>query len=90
MTDETFTEPENKPDEWADVRMTDPEKGEWDVDFVVEGGQVKYMDLRVRPELLTAFVDCLLNDITDEQIRTFLTNMAADRNIDLKELTADR
>lgn len=33
MTDEIFTEPEDTADEWVDIRMTDPEEGEWDVDL---------------------------------------------------------
>ncbi|MFC7154290.1 hypothetical protein ACFQPA_02315 [Halomarina halobia] len=55
---------ENVPcaDDWVDVRMTDPEAGEWDVDVVVLDGAVTYVDLRIRPSLLGSFVRCLLED----------------------------
>jgi citrate lyase beta subunit len=45
MTDETFTEPADTTDEWVDVRMTDPDEGEWDIDLVVDG-RVSYVTLR--------------------------------------------
>ena len=43
MSEEIFTEPEETTENWVDVRMTDPEEGEWDVDFVVVDGQVNYV-----------------------------------------------
>ncbi|MFB6311080.1 MAG: hypothetical protein ABEH64_07850 [Salinirussus sp.] len=63
MTDEPFTEPDDDREEWVDVRMTDPDEGEWDVDVVVVEGRVEYVDLRVRPELLGDFVECLIDDV---------------------------
>lgn len=76
MADEIFTEPENGADQWADVRMTDPEKGEWDIDAVVVGGRVAYVDLRVQPERLSAFVECLLDDVSAERARAILADVA--------------
>lgn len=89
MTDEIFTEPEETAEEWVDVRMTNPEEGEWDVDFVVADGQVNYVDLRIRPELLAGFVDCLIDDIEDDRARRILTEMAAQQDIDLDEQPDD-
>lgn len=83
MTDEIFTEPEDTTDEWVDIRMTDPEEGEWDVDFVVVDGQVNYVDLRIRPELLAAFVECLIDDVDHDQASSILTAMAERKDIDL-------
>jgi hypothetical protein len=89
MTDETFTEPEDTTDEWVDVRMTDPDEGEWDVDLVVVDGRVSYVDLRIRPELLAAFVDCLIDDLDTERARSLLTATAERRGIDLHAGTDD-
>jgi len=83
MADEPFTEPEETDDDWVDVRMTDPEQGEWDVDVVVADGQVEYLDLRVRPELLAGFVDCLVDDIGDARGRAVLREVAQRQDIDL-------
>jgi len=44
MTGETFTEPEESRENWIDVRMTDPDEGEWDIDVVVVDGQVEDVD----------------------------------------------
>ena len=82
MTNKTFTEPEDTTEKWADVRMTDPGEGEWDVDFVVSGGEVGYVDLRVQPEHLTAFVECLLDDVSDEQANDILTDVAERKNLE--------
>ncbi|MFB6139234.1 MAG: hypothetical protein ABEJ26_02220 [Halosimplex sp.] len=87
MTDETaaetaaegdaiFTETEDERGEWVDVRMTNPEEGEWDVDAVIVDGRVQYVDLRVRPHLLTEFVDCLVDDVGDDRARRLLAEIA--------------
>ena len=71
-------------DEWVDIRMTDPEAGEWEVDTVVMDGRVQYVDLRIRPELLASFVDCLVDDVDDERAREVLETVA--RKQDIEEL----
>lgn len=73
-------------DEWVDIRMTDPEAGEWEVDTVVIDGQVQYVDLRIRPELLASFVDCLIDDVDSERARSVLETVAERRGFE--ELTA--
>lgn len=83
MSDDSFTEPTGDSDEWVDVRMTDPERGEWDVDVVVADGRVEYVDLRVRPELTGAFIDCLVSDMDRERAGAVLASVAADNDIDL-------
>ncbi|MDX1746465.1 MAG: hypothetical protein R3324_11055 [Halobacteriales archaeon] len=82
MAEEIFTDPEDPSDDWVDVRMTDPEEGEWDIDMVVIDGQVQYVDLRIRPELLTAFVDCLIGDVGEERAEVILTAIAERNGID--------
>lgn len=69
-------------DRWVDVRMTDPEEGEWTVDAVVVDGAVEYVDLRVRHELLASFVACLLKDVDVATARDVLTDVADRRGID--------
>lgn len=66
MNDDTFVEPDETHYDWADVRMTDPEAGEWDIDAVVLDGRVEYVDLRIKPELLGSFVECLIEDVDPE------------------------
>lgn len=83
MADKTFTEPENTTDEWTDVRMTDPDLGEWDIDCIVTDGRVGYVDIRVKPESLPAFIHCLVDDVSDEQARTILADVADRRGIDV-------
>lgn len=84
MTDDSvFEEPDSGADGWVDVRMTDPDEGEWDVDVVVVSGQVEYVDLRVRPELLSAFVGCLVDDIDDDRATDVLADVAERRELDL-------
>ncbi len=85
MVENQFTDPETTREEWVDVRMEDPEEGEWDVDAVVVGGHVEYVDLRIRPELLSDFIGCLINDIRDEEARTILSNAAEGKSIDLQD-----
>lgn len=72
-------------DEWVDIRMTDPEAGEWEVDTVVIDGRVQYVDLRIRPELLSSFVDCLIDDVDDERAREVIETVA--RRNGIEELT---
>jgi len=69
-------------DEWVDIRMTDPEAGEWEVDTVVLDGRVQYVDLRIRPELLSSFVDCLVDDVGDERARAVLETVAERRGFE--------
>lgn len=83
MADEIFTEPAESTDEWVDVRMTDPDEGEWDVDVVVMDGTVQYIDLRLQPNLLADFVDCLVADLSEERAKRVLANLADRRNLDL-------
>ncbi|AGB36377.1 hypothetical protein [Natronococcus occultus] len=83
MPNEVFTTPDEPTGEWADVRMTDPAAGEWDVDVIVAGGQVEYVDLRVKPELLAGFVDCLVDDVTDEEAQSILRTVADRRGLEL-------
>ena len=89
MTDEVFTKPKDSTDNWVDVRMTDPEKGEWDVDFVVVDGQVNYVDLRIRPELLAGFVECLIDDTEKDRANKILTEIAERKDIDLAAQAED-
>lgn len=90
MTDESFTDPEDAIDGWVDVRMTDPEEGEWDVDFVVSEGRVQYVDLRVRPDLLTSFVDCLVEDVGTERAGRILATVTERNGADFdKRVDAD-
>jgi hypothetical protein len=84
MSDETFIDPEDTSDGWVDVRMTDPEEGEWDIDLVVVDGQVNYVDLRIRPKHLTAFVACLIDDVGDDQAGELLRAMADQRGLELQ------
>jgi hypothetical protein len=72
-------------DDWVDIRMTDPEAGEWEMDTVVLDGRVQYVDLRIRPSLLASFVDCLVDDVDHATARQVLETVA-DRQ-DIRELT---
>lgn len=83
--DSVPTEDEEWGDEWVDIRMTDPEAGEWEVDTVVLDGRVQYVDLRIRPSLLASFVACLVDDVDTEQARRVLETVA--RRQDIEELT---
>lgn len=83
MSEDVFTEPSETTDSWTDVRMTDPEANEWDVDVVVAGGRVEFVDLRIRPTLLSDFVDCLVEDASDDQAREILQTVADRRGIEL-------
>jgi hypothetical protein len=89
MTADPFTDPDDPDEDWIDVRMTDPEEGEWDVDVIVAGGRVEYVDLRIRPALLTAFVDCLVDDASDERTESVLSTLAERNGIDLAAAADD-
>jgi hypothetical protein len=89
MAEESFTEPAETHEEWIDVRMTDPDEGEWDVDVVVVNGRVEYVDLRIKPELLAAFVDCLVDDVDDSRAEAVLSAVAERNGLDLAE-TAEK
>lgn len=92
MSDDVFTEPDDdaaargdetggSDDDWVDIRMTDPEAGEWNVDAVVVDGRVEYVDLQVRPDVLADFVDCLVDDVSRERARRVLEAVAAGQDI---------
>lgn len=83
MDNEPFEEPEDTHEGWVDVRMTDPDAGEWDVDVVVVEGQVEYVDLRVKPDLLAAFVECLVDDVGDRRADAVLADVADRADVDL-------
>lgn len=70
-----FTDPEDSTENRVDVRTTGPDEGEWDVGLVVVDGRVDYVDLRVRPKPLAPFVECLLDDIDDEQANSLLATL---------------
>lgn len=89
MTEEVFTEPADESENWVDVRMTNPEAGEWDVDLVVVDGRVSYVDLRIRPELLAGFVECLIDDAETDYAEGILTELAERKNIDLAATDGD-
>ncbi|MBV0902201.1 hypothetical protein [Haloarcula salina] len=89
MGDDVFTEPDEPADEWVDVRMTDPDEGEWDIDVVVADGRVEFVDLRVRPALLEGFIECLVDDVADERARAILAETASRKGLDLDDLTAE-
>jgi len=89
MSDEVSTEPEDVTDNWVDVRMTNSEEGEWDVDFVVVDDQVNYVDLRIQPELLAGFVECLIEDTSKDRANRILNRIAEKKSIDLSTLTED-
>lgn len=77
-----FEEPEERAESWVDIRMTEPEKGEWDVDVIVVDGAVEYVDLRIRPELLASFIDCLVEDVPESRARDVLSAVAERHGID--------
>jgi len=77
-----FEAPEEPSDGWADVRMTDPDVGEWEIDAVVMDGRVEYVDLRIEPERLTGFLTCLLGDVDDERADAILSRIRTRRGLD--------
>ncbi|MDS0281822.1 hypothetical protein [Haloarcula onubensis] len=86
MTDDVFTEPDDPTDGWIDVRMTDPDAGEWDVDVVVAGGRVEFVDLRIRPALLAGFIDCLAADLGETRARDILATAARRQGVEPADL----
>jgi len=89
MTDDVFTDPDESSDEWVDVRMTDPEAGEWDIDVVVAGGQVEFVDLRIKPGLLAGFIDCLVDDVGETRAREILAAAARKQGVDPEALVTE-
>lgn len=89
MGNEKFTDPEDANEGWVDVRMTNPEEEEWDVDFVVMGGEVNYIDLRIRPELLDDFVNCLIEDMSEERASQLLEAIAEGNNVEFEIQSED-
>lgn len=65
-------------DEWVDIRMTDPDEGEWELDAVVVDGRMEHVDLRVREDLVAAFVECLAEDLSRRQRATLLDRLSED------------
>jgi len=89
MTDDVFTEPDEPTEQWVDVRMTDPDAGEWDIDVVVADGRVEFVDLRIDPALLSGFIDCLVDDVAEERARQILAEAANRQGIDPAELVTE-
>jgi hypothetical protein len=82
MPDDTFVDPEGTRERWVDVRMTDPDQGEWDVDVVVAGARVEYVDLRIDPAFLASFLGCLVSDVDDRRAESILTTVAERNGLD--------
>ncbi|RXK48588.1 hypothetical protein [Halorientalis pallida] len=72
-------------DEWVDIRMTDPDVGEWELDAIVADGQLEYVDLRVREDLVAPFVECLTGDLSAGQRAALVDRLAADDGEDTGE-----
>jgi len=89
MTDDVFTDPDDPIDEWVDVRMTDPDAGEWDIDVVVADGRVEFVDLRIEPALLAGFIDCLVEDVAETRAREILAEVARTQGLDPADLTGE-
>ncbi|MFB6164077.1 MAG: hypothetical protein ABEJ31_02865 [Haloarculaceae archaeon] len=70
-------------EDWVDIRMTDPEKGEWSVDEVTVNGEVQFLDLRIRSDLISSFVECLLDDVGPERASEILATVAERRGVEL-------
>ena len=86
MIDDVFTETDDATDGWVDVRMTDPDAGEWDIDVIVAGGRVEFVDLRIRPALLAGFFDCLLEDVSESRVREILAETARTQGLEPADL----
>jgi len=89
MTDDVFTDPDDPIDEWVDVRMTDPDAGEWDIDVVVAGGRVEFVDLRIEPALLAGFIECLVEDVAETRAREILAEVASKQGLNPADLAGD-
>jgi hypothetical protein len=80
--DDVFTETDEPAESWVDVRMTDPDEGEWDVDAVIAEKQVEYVDLRIRPALLEGFPDCLFDDLSEQRAKSLLAATMERQGVD--------
>ncbi|WP_324665970.1 hypothetical protein [Haloarcula sediminis] len=87
--EDVFTEPDDTSDEWVDVRMTDPDAGEWDIDVVIAEGRVEFVDLRIRPALLAGFIDCLVDDVAEARAREILGEAARKQGIEPDDLSTE-
>jgi len=87
MTDDVFTEPDDATDEVVDVRMTDPDAGEWDIDVVLADGRVEFVDLRIEPTLLAGFIDCLVEDVAGARAGEILAEVARTQGLEPGDLT---
>ncbi len=88
-TTDVFTETDESADEWVDVRMTDPEAGEWDIDVVVAEGRVEFVDLRIKPALLGGFIDCLVDDVGETRATEILAEAARKQGVEPGDLTTE-
>ncbi|WP_336000065.1 hypothetical protein [Halorientalis halophila] len=68
--------------EWVDVRMTDPDQGEWELDAVVVDGRTEHVELRVRADLVESFVTCLTEDLPKSRIRDIRAKLGAAAGMD--------
>ncbi|MFC6863445.1 hypothetical protein ACFQGE_08225 [Halomicroarcula sp. GCM10025817] len=89
MDEDVFTAPEDPADDWVDVRMTDPDAGEWDLDLVVADGTVEFVDLRIKPSLLAGFIDCLVDDVADERASEILARAARMQGLDPADIVSE-
>jgi hypothetical protein len=83
MSEKVFTGPDTTLKECIDVHLTDPDEGEWDIDVVVAHGKVEYVDLRIKPEFLSDFVDCLISDVGEQRASSILASIADRNGLDL-------
>ena len=86
MGTNAFGDTDESSDDWVDVRMTDRDAGEWDIDVIVADGTVEYVDLRIRPDLLAGFIDCLVDDVADERARRILAETAERQGLEPNSL----
>jgi hypothetical protein len=85
MSSDIFTDPEDARENWVDVRMSDPDQGEWDIDAVVVDGRVEYVDLRVQPALLADFVECLVDDVSEERANRIVRSLVDRRDLSIQD-----
>lgn len=86
MVEDIFKDGEDSGEEWADVRMVDPTEREWDIDLIVDGGHVEYVDLRIKAELLVEFIDCLIEDVGHERAGRILSEVVERSDADIQDL----
>jgi hypothetical protein len=77
MSEATSAASDARTDDWADVELSDPTAGEWDLDTIVAGGDVEYVALRIRRDLVASFVDCLVEDLPASQAQSVVDSLAA-------------